>query len=85
MDNGTATINPHEDLCKKEITAVGSWVYTAQEYPVAIAMIRHLIKIGLPIEDLVSHTFPLSQIQEAMEANLAMKGIKIAVLPGSPI
>ncbi len=81
MDNGTCEINPHEDLCKKEITAVGSWVYTPQEYPVAIAMIRHLVRIGLPIEDLVTHTFPLDKITDAMETNIALEGIKLAVVP----
>jgi len=25
IDNGECSINPHEDLCKKEVTAVGSW------------------------------------------------------------
>lgn len=82
MDNGTCEINPHEDLCKKEITAVGSWVYTPQEYPVAIAMIRHLVRIGVPIENLVTHVFPLSRLTEAMETNIALEGIKLAVVPG---
>lgn len=81
MDNGECSINPHEDLCKKEIIAVGSWVYTANEYPVAIAMIRHLGRLGLPIEDLVTHTFPLAEIDRAMRANIALEGIKIAVVP----
>lgn len=81
MDNGECSINPHEDLCKKEITAVGSWVYTAQEYPIAIAMIRHLQKIGLPIEELVTHTYPLAEINQAMQTNIALEGIKIAVAP----
>lgn len=81
MDNGACSINPHEDLCKKEITAVGSWVYTAQEYPIAIAMIRHLRAIGIPLEELVTHTFPLSRIDDAFRANIAMEGIKIAVRP----
>lgn len=81
MDNGECSINPHEDLCKKEITAVGSWVYTAQEYPIAIAMIRHLQSIRLPLEALVTHQFPLSRINDAFQANLALEGIKIAVRP----
>jgi L-iditol 2-dehydrogenase len=81
MDNGECSINPHEDLCKKEITAVGSWVYTAGEYPIAIAMIRHLVRIGIPVEDLVTHTFGLDDINQAMETNIAMDGIKLAVLP----
>lgn len=81
MDNGTCPINPHEDLCKKEITLVGSWVYTANEYPIGIAMINHLVKIGVPIDDLVTHTFPLSEIDKAMKTNIALEGIKIAVAP----
>ncbi len=79
MDNGTCSINPHEDLCKKEITAVGSWVYSAQEYPLAIAMIRRLSQMAVPIEDLVTHQFPLQQINDAMEKNIALEGIKIAI------
>ncbi len=82
MDNGTCVINPHEDLCKKEITAVGSWVYSAQEYPIAIAMIRRLAQNNVPIEDLVTHEFPLKEINEAMQANIALEGIKIAVMAG---
>lgn len=81
MDNGTCAINPHEDLCKKEITAVGSWVYTAEEYPIAIAMIRHLKRIGIPAEELVTHVYPLEEIGKAMETNMAMEGIKVAVTP----
>lgn len=80
MDNGTCEINPHEDLCKKEITAVGSWVYTPEEYPIAIAMIRHLERIGVPIEQLVTRLYPLSELGAAMEDNIAMKGIKLAVV-----
>lgn len=80
MDNGTCEINPHEDLCKKEITAVGSWVYTAQEYPLAIAMIRRLSQNGVPIEELVTHEFPLQEINKAMQTNMALEGIKIAVV-----
>lgn len=80
MDNGTCAINPHEDLCKKEITAVGSWVYSAQEYPIAIAMIRRLAQTGVPIEDLVTHQFPLEEINKAMQTNIALEGIKIAVV-----
>ena len=28
INGGDATINPHFDICSKEITIVGSWVYT---------------------------------------------------------
>lgn len=85
MDNGECSINPHEDLCKKEITAVGSWVYTPEEYPMAIAMIRHLVRIGIPVEELVTHVFRLADINQAMETNIAMEGLKLAVVPELPV
>jgi L-iditol 2-dehydrogenase len=81
MDNGECPINPHEDLCKKEITAVGSWVYTAEEYPSAIAMVKQAARIGLPIDELVTSSYPLDRINEAMRDNIAMKGVKLAIVP----
>jgi Zn-dependent alcohol dehydrogenase len=47
----------------------------------AIAMIRHLDRIGIPVEDLVTHTFKLADINQAMETCIAMTGLKIAVTP----
>jgi Zn-dependent alcohol dehydrogenase len=36
--------------------------------------------IGLPMKELITHKFPLEQINEALETNLAMKGLKIAIV-----
>ena len=78
VNNGDCTINPHFDLCNKEITLVGSWTYGPHEYPYVIAFLEHAKEIGLPVEDLITHRFPLDQLNEAMETNVAQKGIKIA-------
>ena len=78
VNNGECQINPHFDMCAKEITAIGSWVYTAQEYPAAIEFVKKSVEIGIPLEDLVTHTYPLDQMNEAMEKNLSLEGIKIA-------
>lgn len=78
VNNGECTINPHFDLCNKEITLVGSWTYGPHEYPLVIAFLRQAKEIGLPVEDLITHRFPLDQLNEAMETNVAQKGIKIA-------
>lgn len=32
----------------------------------------------IPIEDLITHSFPLDKLNEAMEVNVSQKGIKIA-------
>ena len=80
LDGGTCAINPHYDLCNKEVTAVGSWVYTPQDYPTTFDFLRRAAAIGLPVEKLVTHHFPLEQIHEALETNVQMKGIKVAVV-----
>lgn len=80
MDGGDCTINHHYDLCNKEISAVGSWVYSPQDYPTTFAFLKRAAGIGLPVEELVTHKFPLSQITEALETNVQMKGIKVAVI-----
>ncbi|MDR1641759.1 MAG: zinc-binding dehydrogenase [Clostridiales bacterium] len=78
VDNGNATINPHFDLCKKEIALVGSWTYGAHEYPLTIAFLKRAKELGLPLERMITHRFPLGKMNEAMETNLSMQGMKIA-------
>ncbi len=80
VNNGDATINPHFDLCNKEITAVGSWVYTPQDYLTTFDFLKRAKGIGLPIKELITHEFPLEQLQEALETNIRQEGIKIAII-----
>ena len=80
INGGDATINPHFDICSKEITTVGSWVYTLRDYATTFDFLKSAKQIGLPIEKLITHTFPLDQINEAHKTNLAMSGLKIAII-----
>ena len=36
--------------------------------------------IGLPMSELITHKYPLEEINEALETNLAMTGLKIAIV-----
>lgn len=78
VDNGSCTINPHFDLCNKEITLVGSWTYKVSDYPITMEFLKRAVGIGLPVEELVTHQFPLDQLNEAMETNIKQLGIKVA-------
>jgi threonine dehydrogenase-like Zn-dependent dehydrogenase len=80
INGGDATINPHFDICNKEITAVGSWVYTPQDYLTTFDFIKRAMGIGLPIEELITHRFPLDKMNEAMDVNMKQEGIKIAYI-----
>lgn len=80
INGGDATINPHFDICSKEITTVGSWVYTLRDYATTFDFLKSAKDIGLPLEKLITHKFPLSQINEAHQTNLKMEGLKIAII-----
>ena len=78
VNNGECSINPHFDICQKEITVVGSWTYGALEYPDTISFVKQCCEIGIPLTDLITHRYGLDEMNEAMETNVAQKGIKIA-------
>jgi len=80
INGGDAQINPHFDLCSKEITLVGSWVYTLRDYATTFDFLKRAIAIGLPIKELITHRFSLDEMNEALETNLAQKGLKIAYI-----
>lgn len=80
INGGDATINPHFDICAKEITVVGSWVYTLRDYATTFDFLKSAKQIGLPMEKLITDTFPLEQINEGHKTNLAMTGLKIAII-----
>jgi len=80
VDNGNATINPHFDICKKEISLVGSWVYNLRDYPTTFDFLKRAQGIGIPLEKLITHRFNLDQMNEALQTNIRMDGIKIAFI-----
>ena len=80
INGGDATINPHFDICSKEITTVGSWVYTLRDYATTFDFLKRATGIGLPMSKLITHRFPLDKINEAHETNLRMEGLKIAII-----
>ena len=80
INGGDATINPHFDICSKELTMAGSWVYTLRDYATTFDFLKRAKGIGLPLEKLITHRFALEDINEALQTNLAMKGLKIAIV-----
>ncbi len=80
INGGDATINPHFDLCSKEITLVGSWVYTLRDYATTFDFLKRAIAIGLPIKELITHRYALEDLNEALKTNLAQKGLKVVYI-----
>ena len=77
VNNGEFSINPHFAMCNKEINLVGSWDYSAEDYPTTMAFLRQAEEMKIPIEELITHSSPLDQLNEAMEMNVSQQGIKI--------
>ena len=77
VNNGEYNVNPHFAMCNKEITLVGSWGYPAEDYPTTIAFLRQCREMNIPIEQLITHRFPLDKLDEAMRTNVSQAGIKI--------
>jgi len=80
INGGDATINPHFDICSKEITTVGSWVYTLRDYATTFDFLKRAQGIGLPIKELITHKYPLNEINQAFITNVKQEGLKIAVV-----
>ena len=79
VDNGETTYNPHQDICNKEIKVTGSWTYQAKDWIEACEFLKEAQKDGLPVEELLTHKYALADINEAMEMNISMQGLKIVV------
>ena len=77
VNNGEYNVNPHFAMCNKEITLVGSWDYSADDYPTTMAFLRQAREMNIPINELITHEFPLDKLNEAMEENVSQQGIKI--------
>ncbi len=77
VNNGEYTVNPHFAMCNKEINIVGSWDYSADDYPTTVAFLRQAREMNIPIKELITHTYPLDKLNEAMETNVSQQGIKI--------
>jgi len=80
VNNGEFSINPHFAMCNKEINLVGSWDYSAEDYPTCMAFLHQAREMNIPIKELITHSFPLDQLNEAMEVNVSQKGIKICYI-----
>ena len=80
VNNGEYSINPHLAMCNKEIDIVGSWDYSAEDYPKTVAFLKQAAEMNIPIEELITHTFPLDKMNEAMETNVAQAGINICYM-----
>jgi L-iditol 2-dehydrogenase len=69
------TVSP--DMIRKGLTVRGSWHYNLNNYPKVMQVIQNSPVAG----QLVSHTFPMSQIQQALELSASHQCAKVLLKP----
>lgn len=72
-EQGDVALSPSEDFIRRDITAVGSWFYHYSEHKGMLKYYRN----GLQVQDLVSHTYPLAEAQQAYQEFAAGRSAKI--------
>jgi threonine dehydrogenase-like Zn-dependent dehydrogenase len=75
MDELAIRVSP--DMIRKGLTLIGSWHYNLNEFPKIIEVIQRSPLLDL----LVSHTFPMSAIQDAFACSVARESAKIILNP----
>ncbi|MDB5085493.1 MAG: putative zinc-type alcohol dehydrogenase-like protein YdjJ [Bacilli bacterium] len=55
-------IRPSEQLIRKQLTVMGSWYFPIQEYE---EITQFIVRKQIPVEKLVTHTFQISEAEQA--------------------
>ena len=74
-DAGTVPLNPHV-INKKQITITGVWSASNKHFLRGLHLLRKI-----PLEKLVTHRFPLEQINEAILAAERQETLKAVIVP----
>jgi L-iditol 2-dehydrogenase len=75
-DDTPIRISP--DMIRKGLTLIGSWHYRMQDTPTILALIR---RVGPQLDQLISHRFPMTQVQAAWELQLTGQSAKVLLQP----
>ena len=71
-------IKASPDMIRKGITLVGSWHYNLNGFPKVMQVIRNC---GPALDRLISHVFPMTQIQQAWEVQASGECAKVILKP----
>ncbi|GMA63066.1 zinc-binding dehydrogenase [Alicyclobacillus fastidiosus] len=66
-----------KDFIRKGLTLFGSWHYNLNDFP----KLMHMIRTFPPVKELISHVYPMTQIQQAFETSASQQCAKILIKP----
>jgi threonine dehydrogenase-like Zn-dependent dehydrogenase len=73
-EHGNLSLNPSFTLIQKQLTLHGSWMSGISEMKDAI---EHIVRWKIRPEDIVTHTFPITEVKEAFELSDAGEAGKV--------
>ena len=76
-DPGPVLINPHI-ICNKDMDILGSWTYPPTQFGTVLDLMR-LAADRLPLDEIVTHKYSVTDAQKAVDTLIARKGIKHAL------
>jgi threonine dehydrogenase-like Zn-dependent dehydrogenase len=81
-DMGEITINPHRQLCAKNVRILGVGGEEAAAYgPSMRQMARYMRQY--PLRECVTHRFGLKQVETAMKKSITQESMKVVMVPWS--
>jgi len=78
-DPGNVEVNPHV-ICMKDMDILGSWAYPPTQFDTALQILLRGIDT-LPLEEIITHRFRVSEAEKAIDTVKSKKGIKMAITP----
>ena len=76
--NADTPLRISPDMIRKGLTLIGTWHYNMAD---TIKMMDMIAAIGPELDKLISHSFPIDQIQQAWETQLAGESAKVILKP----
>ncbi|MBN1673514.1 MAG: zinc-binding dehydrogenase [Kiritimatiellae bacterium] len=77
-EGGDFTVNGSQDMIRKGLTLIGAWHYNLNDFPRLMQVIRDCAPL---LDRLISHRFPLADIQQAFELQCTGECAKVVLKP----
>lgn len=78
-DPGDIEVNPHT-ICMMDMNILGSWAYPPTQFDTALQILKRGMDT-LPLKEVITHRFRVTEVENAIETVKSKKGIKMAITP----
>jgi threonine dehydrogenase-like Zn-dependent dehydrogenase len=79
-DTGEASINVHRHITSKNIRLIGITNHPSTGYGPALTLMERYAD-RYPLEEMVSHEYPLERVDEAMRMSMSPESLKVVMTP----